>query len=68
MPHQSIYPFVASVGALIGGMGTAYHDLLFAVIGLIVLLTGVYLWSLEGSEGYHLHIDKDGAIIGSDQH
>ena len=63
MPHQSIYPFVASVGALIGGIGTAYHDLLFAVIGLIVLLAGVYLWSLEGSEGYHLHIDRDGKAI-----
>jgi hypothetical protein len=26
------------------------------------------LWSLEGNEGYHIHLNKDGSIRGEDAH
>ncbi|MBS0664054.1 MAG: cytochrome c oxidase subunit I [Verrucomicrobia bacterium] len=63
MPHQSIYPLVASTGALIGAFGACYHDFAVAITGGIVLLAGIYLWSLEGNEGYHLHLDEAGRPI-----
>ncbi|HND60795.1 MAG TPA: cytochrome c oxidase subunit I [Opitutaceae bacterium] len=63
MPHQSIYPLVASLGALIGAFGACYHTLNVALIGAAVLLVGVYLWALEGNEGYHLHLDAQGRPV-----
>ena len=30
------------------------------LFGAAVLFVGVYLWSLEGVEGYHLHLDAAG--------
>jgi len=63
MPHQSIYPLVASIGALIGGLGTCFHDLPWSLVGLVVFLAGVYLWSLEGADGYHLHLGPDGKPV-----
>ena len=67
MPHQSIYPLVASTGVLIGAFGACYHILIVALIGGAFLLGGIYLWSLEGNEGYHLHLDADGHPI-EDEH
>jgi cytochrome c oxidase subunit 1 len=32
------------------------------------MLVGIYFWSLEGNEGYHLHLDKDGKPIADDKH
>ena len=63
MPFQSIYPLVASCGVLTGAFGTCYHNFIVALIGGIVMLTGVYLWSMEGAEGYHIHLDADGNEI-----
>ncbi len=60
MPHQSIWPLIASLGALIGAFGAVYHNLPVALVGGVVLLAGIYLWSLEGVDGYHLHLDADG--------
>ena len=60
MPFQSIYPLIASTGALIGAFGAIYHNLIVALIGGSLLFIGVYLWSLEGAEGYHLHLDDEG--------
>ena len=69
MPFQSIYPFIASLGILIGGVGVATIDsnpdpkviigkkLTVCLIGLGIFLYGVYCWALEGNEGYHLHLD-----------
>ena len=28
----------------------------------------VVLWSLEGCEGYHIHLNADGSIKGEDPH
>ncbi|MEO6003318.1 MAG: cytochrome c oxidase subunit I [Opitutus sp.] len=73
MPHQSIYPLVASVGILIAAYATSGMDsnpepgihakLATAIIGGVIMLVGVFLWSLEGADGYHLHLDKDGKPI-----
>ena len=70
MPHQSIYPFIAGVGILIGGIGIAIVDadpgpgligrkLATVLVGFAILVTAVYLWSLEGNEGYHLHPEAE---------
>ncbi len=73
MPHQSIYPLVASVGILIGAYATSGLDsnpepgvhfkLGLAIVGGLIMLAGVFLWALEGADGYHLHLDKNGNPI-----
>jgi len=63
MPHQSIMPFIASVGVLIGAIGASYHLLIPALIGGVIMFIGIYLWSLEGADGYHLHLDADGKPV-----
>ena len=71
MPHQSIYPFVASLGLFIAAIGIAVidHDpspgfwgnkIVVSMIGGVVMLAGIYFWALEGNEGYHLHLDDEG--------
>jgi cytochrome c oxidase subunit 1 len=65
MPFPSIYPFVASVGLLILAIGATVFDsnwspgihikLGLVLFGGAVTFTGIYLWALEGNEGYHLH-------------
>ena len=72
MPHQSIYPFIASLGILIASIGIAVidHDLDatgfwgkkigITMIGGVVMIAGIYLWALEGNEGYHLHPEDEG--------
>jgi len=77
MPFQSIYPLVASTGILIGAWAVSGMDsnpapgihakLAVAILGALVMLTGIYLWSLEGADGYHIHLDKDGNILEGDR-
>jgi cytochrome c oxidase subunit 1 len=66
MPFQSIYPFIAGVGILIGAIGISVVDadpgpslvgpkLATVLVGFFILVVSVYLWSLEGNEGYHIH-------------
>jgi len=71
MPFQSIYPFFAGIGILIGAIGIAVIDpnpdphviigrkLAVTLVGLLILVVSVYLWSLEGNEGYHLHPEDE---------
>ncbi|MDB6095272.1 MAG: cytochrome oxidase [Verrucomicrobia bacterium] len=63
MPFQSIYPLVASSGVLIGAFGACYHTLIVALIGGSVMLSGIYLWAMEGADGYHIHLDAEGNVI-----
>ncbi len=83
MPFGSIWPFVTSVGVLIGAVGISAFNQIgdpgtegywtlalgsfvlgpklgLSVLGGLIMFVGVYFWSLEGNEGYHLHLDKDG--------
>jgi cytochrome c oxidase subunit 1 len=70
MPHQSIYPFIAGVGILVGGIGISIVDadpgpsligrkLATVLVGFAILVAAVYLWALEGNEGYHLHPEDE---------
>jgi cytochrome c oxidase subunit 1 len=80
MPFGSIWPFVTSSGILIGAIAVSALDsdpapgihvkLGVALLGGIVMFIGIYFWSLEGAEGYHLHLDKQGNPIegGHDHH
>ena len=66
MPFQSIYPFIAAVGVLIGAIGVAIVDpdpgpgligkkLAVSLIGFVIMFVAICLWSLEGNGGYHIH-------------
>ena len=76
MPFGSIWPFVASMGLLIGAFGITFFTasaapgigpkLGFSLLGGVIMFIGIYFWSLEGNEGYHLHLDKDGKPV--DEH
>ncbi len=66
MPFQSIYPFIAGLGIFIGSFGVSVLDpdpgpgligkkLALCLFGFLVFFVAVYLWSLEGNEGYHIH-------------
>ena len=78
MPFGSIWPFVASFGPLIVAVGVTFFaakttpgmgpKLALSLIGGVVTFIGIYFWSLEGNEGYHLHLDKDGKVIEDDHH
>jgi len=73
MPNQSIWPFVTSLGVLIGAYGVSgiaadptpgiHLKLGVCLIGGVVMILGAYFWSLEGNEGYHLHLDENGNVI-----
>ena len=78
MPFPSIWPFVTSCGILIGSIAISALDsnpapgihlrLGMTLVGGAVMFIGIYFWALEGNEGYHLHLDKDGKPIEDDGH
>jgi cytochrome c oxidase subunit I len=78
MPFGSIWPFLASCGLLIGAIGVTYFDatkgpgigpkLGVSLLGGVIMFVSIYFWSLEGNEGYHIHLDKDGNIIDEAAH
>jgi cytochrome c oxidase subunit 1 len=76
MPFQSIYPFCASFGILVGAIGVAVVDpantaqypgfwgpkIAVTILGGAIMFVSVVLWSLEGNDGYHIHLNPDGSI------
>ncbi len=74
MPFQSIYPLLASFGVLIGAIGTAVIDpanpsqypgfwgpkIAVTILGGTIMVVSIFLWAIEGAEGYHMHLDHDG--------
>jgi cytochrome c oxidase subunit 1 len=82
MPFQSIYPFLAGVGILIGAVGVAIIDpasptqypgfwgpkVAVTILGGAIMFVSIVLWALEGNEGYHIHLNPDGSIQGEDAH
>lgn len=78
MPFNSVWPLVASVGLLIGAFAASamesnpapgiHAKLGFTLFGGFIMFLGLYFWSLEGNEGYHLHLDKDGKPVKDDHH
>ncbi|MEO7415253.1 MAG: cytochrome c oxidase subunit I [Opitutaceae bacterium] len=73
MPNQSIWPFVTSLGVLIGAWAVSgiaadpspgiHLKLGVALVGGVVMILGAYFWALEGNEGYHIHLDENGKVI-----
>ncbi len=70
MPFQSIYPLTAAIGILIGSIGVSLVDpdpgpnligkkLGTCLVGFVIMVASIYLWSLEGNEGYHLHPEEE---------
>jgi cytochrome c oxidase subunit I len=55
MPSQSWFPFFTAVAILIGGLFFAHHMMVGALAGLALIVINVWMWSLEGPGGYHLH-------------
>ncbi len=54
MPSLSWYPILAGASILIAGLSFANYSLTGSVTGAGLLITCVYLWSLEGPGGYHV--------------
>jgi cytochrome c oxidase subunit 1 len=79
MPDQSWYPLFAAFGLLIGAYNFAqiHHPLVLfgnqvspshlplAIAGGVIMVISLYLWSLEGPGGYHLHLGADGKVTES---
>jgi cytochrome c oxidase subunit 1 len=55
LPDQSWYPLVAAAGLLTAGLCFAHDNFVGAIAGGAILFAGIYLWSLEGPGGYHVH-------------
>ncbi len=55
LPDRSWYPLIAGAGLLAGGLGFAHDSLAISLAGLGLVVAAVYLWSLEGPGGYHVH-------------
>ena len=64
---------VAATGILVGAGAVSALDsnptpglhlkLWLSLVGGVVMFFGIYFWSLEGKEGYHLHLDEHGNPI-----
>ncbi len=79
MPDQSWYPLFAAFGLFIATFNFAQlhqpvvmfgHQVLashlpLALTGGVIMVVALYLWSLEGPGGYHLHIAADGKVTES---
>ncbi|HWA08022.1 MAG TPA: cytochrome c oxidase subunit I [Opitutaceae bacterium] len=70
MPFPSIWPFFTSCGILVAAIGISVLDpdprpgffgwkVGTALLGGLIMFTSIYFWSLEGNEGYHLHLEDE---------
>ncbi|OUN00082.1 MAG: cytochrome c oxidase subunit I [Paenibacillaceae bacterium ZCTH02-B3] len=57
MPSPSILPFIMGVGFFISGFGFMYN-LVFAVIGLVIVLVCMALRSIFDDHGYHIEPEE----------
>jgi cytochrome c oxidase subunit 1 len=58
MPSQSWFPLLTATSILIGGLCFAHHFLAGAMAGLALIITSLWLWSLEGPGGYEIVPEK----------
>ena len=71
MPDHSWYPLLTAIGFLVLVIGMLFHtspgeqpgeivrNFTWPVIGGVIAITGMILWSLEGPGGYHLFPEED---------
>jgi len=55
MPDQSWYPLLAAGSLLVAGLFFAMSAYTAAIAAVVVMVAAIYLWSLEGPGGYHVH-------------
>ena len=55
IPAQSWYPFIASVGLLLGGYAVVYENWILGIFCFVVITFGTYAWAFEGVGGEHIH-------------
>lgn len=66
MPSQSWMPMVAAIGLTINGVFMSLHMLPVALVGIAIMVVGIFLWALEHPGGYHLHPRKEDMPATSD--
>jgi hypothetical protein len=54
MPSPSILPLIMSIGLFIAGFGFMYDRLIVAGIGLLILLSCMFLRSVFDDHGFHI--------------
>ena len=55
LPDQSWYPLASAGSLLVAGLFFAVSNYPAAIGAVVVMVAAIYLWSLEGPGGYHLH-------------
>ena len=56
IPAQSWYPFIASVGLLLGGYAVIYENWILGTFCFVVITFSTYApWAFEGVGGEHIH-------------
>lgn len=55
MPSQAWFPILTASAILLGGLFFANHYMPGAIAGGALMILGIWLWSLEGPGGYHVH-------------
>jgi cytochrome c oxidase subunit 1 len=55
MPDQSWYPLIAAGSLLVAGLFFAVSNYPAAIGAVAMMAAAIYLWSLEGPGGYHVH-------------
>jgi len=53
MPDQSIFPFLAGVGMIVGAFGMLY-SVPVAFVGLAIVVLSIFAWAFEGVGGYYI--------------
>jgi cytochrome c oxidase subunit 1 len=60
MPDQSWYPLLAAGSLLTAGLCFAGSNYTAAIVAAVLMVAAIYLWSLEGPGGYHVHPEETG--------
>jgi len=55
LPDQSWYPLASAGSLLVAGLFFAVSNYPAAIGAVVVMVAAIYLWSLEGPGGYHIH-------------
>ena len=45
---------------LIGSLFFVNHHYVGAIVGLVIVALGAWMWALEGPGGYHIHLKPQG--------
>jgi cytochrome c oxidase subunit I len=54
MPGQSWYPFIMSLGILVGSYGLLYGNWVLGILHFLLVMASAYGWAFEGVGGKHV--------------